>query len=165
MTRHTPSTGDTAPKTTAPKPASPKTNGSKAQRKSTATSKPAQAPIEPQPLSRLAAHEPPARSGVEAEERYVAARDAWTAAMRAANSGRPADLASLAIAQEAYEAAVAERQLWESGERFPMRAQDESMRTSIEAAVGQELAWRKVLHPDPPKGGVLGRIRRRLTGR
>ena len=33
------------------------------------------------------------QSGDEAESRYVAARDAWVAAMHAANSGRPADLA------------------------------------------------------------------------
>jgi hypothetical protein len=47
-----------------------------------------------------------ARSPEEAEARYVAARDAWTAAMRAANSGRPADLATLAVAQDAFEAAT-----------------------------------------------------------
>ncbi len=33
----------------------------------------------------------------EAEQRYVAAREAWTAAMRTANSGRSSDLAALAL--------------------------------------------------------------------
>ena len=48
------------------------------------------------------------RSSEEAEERYVMARDAWIAAMGKANSGRSADLASLGIAQEAYEQATVE---------------------------------------------------------
>jgi hypothetical protein len=100
----------------------------------------------------------------EAEAAYVAARDTWTAAMRAANSGRPADLASLAIAQEAYEAAVAERERWEAGGRVAIPVEPENEVNSLDAAVEQELAWRKVLHPEP-KTGLLGRIRRRLTGR
>jgi hypothetical protein len=37
------------------------------------------------------------RTMEEVEQRYVASRDAWVAAMRAANSGRPADMATLAI--------------------------------------------------------------------
>ena len=45
----------------------------------------------------------------------MVARDAWIAAMRKANSGRSADLAGLAIAQEAYEQAMVEVERWRSG--------------------------------------------------
>ncbi len=101
----------------------------------------------------------------EVEEIYVAARDAWTAAMRAANSGRSADLASLAIAQEAYELAAADRERWlAGGDRIAIPVEPADTRHSLETAVGQELAWRRVLHPDAPQGR-LARIRRRITGR
>jgi hypothetical protein len=100
----------------------------------------------------------------EAEERYVAARDAWTAAMRAANSGRSADLASLAIAQEAYEAAAAERERWLNGGRIATPVVTEDPRRSLETAVGQELEWREVRRQKDPKGGLLGRVRHRLFG-
>jgi hypothetical protein len=120
-------------------------------------------PAEPTPQAPLTQRLARPQSVEEAEVRYVAARDAWTAAMRAANSGRPADLASLAIAQEAYEAAVAERDRWHTGTKVAI-AVDSETRSGIEAAAGQEIAWRQVLHPDEPKGGVLSRIRRRLSG-
>jgi hypothetical protein len=83
------------------------------------------------------------RSLAEAEERYVAARDEWAAAMRGALTGRPADLAALAIAQEAYEAAMAERDRWQHHPKVaipvePDRAKD------LEAIVGQEMTRRQV---------------------
>ena len=84
--------------------------------------------------------------------------------MRAANSGRSADLASLAIAQEAYESAAAERERWLTGSRVVAVPVAPEKRSGIEAAVGQELSWRTVLHPEPPKGGVLSRVRRRIFG-
>lgn len=106
------------------------------------------------------------RSREEAEAQFVAARDEWTAAMRRASSGRPAHLASLAITQEAYEAAAAELELWRSGAaRVAIQIQPEASRNSLEAAVGQELAWRRVLHPPEKQPGLLGRLRRRLTRR
>ena len=57
----------------------------------------------------------PPRSLEDAEERYVTARDAWVVAMRRANSGRAADLATLAITQETYELATADVERWRSG--------------------------------------------------
>jgi hypothetical protein len=104
------------------------------------------------------------RTGAEVEERYVAARDAWAAAMRAANSGRPADLAALALAQEAYEAAVAERKRWETGGRTAIPIEPEDDGRKLGAVVGQELAWRQVRTVDDKPAGILGRIRRRLRG-
>ena len=105
------------------------------------------------------------RSHEEAEAQFVAARDAWTAAMRLASSGRPAHLASLAITQEAYEAAAAELERWRSGARIAITIQPEASRTFLDAAVGQELAWRRLLHPPEKQPGLFGRLRRRLTGR
>ena len=105
------------------------------------------------------------RYGQELEARYVAARNAWTLAMRVAASGRPADLASLAIAQEAYEAIAAERERWLTAERHAIPVEPEPKGHSLEVAVGQELAWRRVLEQKPPPRGILGRIRRRLGGR
>ncbi len=101
----------------------------------------------------------------EAETNYVAARDAWVAAMRGANSGRPADLATLAIAQEAYEAASAEVEQWRSGARIALPIQTDAERSGIRIAVGQELEWRRVLHHEEKQPGPLGRLVRRLTGR
>lgn len=99
----------------------------------------------------------------EAEEEYVAARDAWTAAMRAAASGAPRDLASLAIAQEAYEAATIERERWLSGQRVETPADPEPR--SIDAVVGQELAWRRVHDAGGKRDGMLRRLAKRLSGR
>ena len=129
----------------------------------TAAPAPAQRPIpapavpEPAPIAPL--------SREEAEARYVTARDAWTAAMRRANSGRSADLASLAITQEAYEAAAAELELWRTGARIAILIQPEASNSVLEAAVDQEIAWRSVLHPPEKKPGLFGRLRRRLNGR
>lgn len=100
----------------------------------------------------------------EAEAQYVAARDAWTAAMRQASSGRSADLAALAIAQQAYEAAALEVERARSGPRLAVPIEPEPR--SIDAVVGQELAWRRVHEADARRRpGLLGRIARRLTGR
>ena len=99
----------------------------------------------------------------EAEERYIAARDAWTKAMRAANSGRSADLASLALAQEAYEAAVTERERWLAGGRVNIPVKPAEPRRTIEAAVQQEMAWRAVKHHEEPKG-LLRRLKKRIRG-
>ena len=141
----------------AAKPATPKTA------RRTTTPKAVAVPVEPAPQAPLTQRLARPQSVEEADARYVAARDAWTAAMRGANSGRAADLASLAIAQEAYEIAVAERDRWHTGTKVAIPVESET-RSGIEAAAGQEIAWRQVLHPDQPKGGVLSRIRRRLTG-
>lgn len=102
----------------------------------------------------------------EVEQRYVAARDAWTMAMKAANSGRAADLAALAIAQESFEAAAAERERWESGAaRVAIPIEPERSRADLGAVVGQELAWRKVKTIDDRPTGPFGRIRRLFRGR
>lgn len=101
----------------------------------------------------------------EAEAGYVIARDAWVVAMRGANSGKASDLATLAIAQEAFEAASAEVEQWRSGGRIALPIQTESERSGIRIAVGQELEWRRVLHPEQKRVGPLGRLVRRLTGR
>jgi len=98
------------------------------------------------------------------EARYVAARDAWTHAMRAANGRRSADLATLAIAQEAYEAVMAEREHRLVGSRVAVPIEEADSRHALEVAVGQELAWRRVHEPNEPTG-ILHRIRRRFRRR
>ena len=101
--------------------------------------------------------------GADLELRYVAARDAWKLAMRAANSGRSKDLASLAIAQQGYEEVAAEREHWLASGRTAIPIEPDPQRHDIEVAVGQELEWRKVLHPTKARG-FLGRIKDRLSG-
>jgi hypothetical protein len=107
------------------------------------------------------------RSAEEAEERYVAARDAWTAAMRGAQSGASADLAALAIAQEAYEAALAEKARWTSA-RVAIPVEHDSS-SDLDAVVGQELSWRRVheheQEAERKPRGALGGLLRRLRGR
>jgi hypothetical protein len=97
------------------------------------------------------------RSLAEAEVEYVRCRDAWTAAMRAASSGRPADLATLAICQEAYEAATVERDRWLSGARVAVPVEPETRRAPFEVVVDQVMAWRDVHEHGKPRG-VLGRL-------
>ena len=100
------------------------------------------------------------RTMAEVEQRYVASRDAWVVAMRAANSGRPADMATLAICQEAYEAATLERDRWLSGARVAIPIGDidtQDERASIDVVVDQALAWRDVHEHEKPRG-FLGRI-------
>ena len=106
----------------------------------------------------------PPRTRDEAEQQYVAARDAWVVAMRRAGSGRSADLATLAITQQAYEAASAEVELWRSGVRIPIPMEPERT-DGISVVVGQELTWRKIHSHDEKKPGLLGRLGQRLTGR
>lgn len=106
----------------------------------------------------------------DAEQRYVAAREAWTAAMRAANSGRSSDLAALAMAQEAYEEALADRVRWASGSSVAIPVGEERP-SNLDAVVGQELSWRRVHEHElelerarqQPRGlrGLLRRIIRR----
>jgi hypothetical protein len=105
-----------------------------------------------------------ARYGDDLEARYVKARDAWTHAMQIASSGRPADMASLAIAQQTYEAIAAERDQWRASGRvaIPIQPGHAPKRHDIEIAVGQELAWRRVQEADG-RGGLFSRIRRRLS--
>ena len=105
------------------------------------------------------------RTRAEVEQRYVEARDAWTAAMKAASSGKAADLAVLALAQEAYETAAAERQRWESGARVAIPIEPETPHPDLGAVIGQELAWRRIHSVAEKPVGLLGRLRRRLLGR
>lgn len=105
------------------------------------------------------------RSREDAEARYVAARDAWVTAMHGANSGRPADLAALALAQEAYEAAVNERERWLNGDAIAIPVEAERTTNGIDAVVGQELAWKRIQSaPEEPRG-LLGRLKKRITRR
>ena len=97
------------------------------------------------------------RTVEEVEQRYVASRDAWVAAMRAANSGRPADMATLALCQEAYEAATLERERWLSGARVAIPIEPANEHASIEAVVDQALAWQDVHEHEKPRG-FIGRL-------
>ena len=101
----------------------------------------------------------------EAEASYVTARDAWVEAMHRCKSGRAADLASLAIAQDAYELATAEVERWRSGERVAIAIEPEARRAGLEAAIGQEMAWRRVHEVKPKEPGLIARVFRRVTGR
>ena len=105
-----------------------------------------------------------ARYESDLEQRYIAARDAWTQAMRVANSGRPADMASLAIAQEHYETIMGERERWLASPRVAIPIDAPDARHKLEVAVGQEIAWRRV-HAPKPQPGFLGRIWGRVRGR
>ena len=100
------------------------------------------------------------RSPEEAEERYLACRSEWTAAMRAAASGKPADLAALAMAQQAYEEALGEHQRWAAGPRVAVPIQSDRPR-GIDVIVGQELSWRRLHEQEQKKPRGL----RRLFGR
>lgn len=115
------------------------------------------------PASPLAARIHHSRTAVEAEERYIAARTEWITAMKAAASGRPSDMAALAIAQEAYEHAMAERDRWLSGKLVAVPIQTEAARDT-DVVVEQELSWRKVHEPPTPKAGLVRRVLGRLTG-
>ena len=97
------------------------------------------------------------RTMEEVEQRYVASRDAWVAAMRAASSGRPADMATLALCQEAYEAATLERERWLSGARVAIPIEPANEHASIEAVVDQALAWQDVHEHEKPRG-FIGRL-------
>jgi hypothetical protein len=115
------------------------------------------------PTSRLAARIHRTQTPQEAEEQYVATRTEWIAAMKAAASGRPSDMAALAIAQEAYETAMVERDRWLSGHLVAVPVEPDAPR-DIEVVVGQELSWRKVHEPPARKIGLIRRFIGRLTG-
>jgi hypothetical protein len=94
----------------------------------------------------------------EAEAQYVAARTVWVDAMHNASTGKPADLASLAIAQEAYERAAIERTRWQNGPKAHVAVEPPPKR-NVEIALGQELAWRRVREAEARrKTGVMGRL-------
>ena len=90
--------------------------------------------------------------------------------MRTANSGRSSDLAALAMAQEAYEEALADRQRWASSPTVGVPV-GETRPNGLEAVVGQELSWRRVhehereleRQREQPRGlrGLVRRITRR----
>jgi hypothetical protein len=107
------------------------------------------------------------RSLEEAEARYIAARDEWVVAMRHASSGRPADLASLAIRQEAYELAAAEVERWRSSGKRAIPIEPEPQRTGIDVVIGQEMAWKRVhdRSDEPKAGGLFGRLLGRGSGK
>jgi len=131
---------------------------------------PAQLRHRHQPSSGMADRLARPHSREEAEERYVRAREAWTAAMRTANSGRASDLAALAMAQEVYEDALADRERWASSPSVA-RPVGEERPSGLEAVVGQELSWRRVHEHERrvehererPRGlrGLVRRITRR----
>ena len=83
--------------------------------------------------------------------------------MRKANSGRSADLACLAIAQEAYEQAMVEVEKWRSGVKVAIPIEPEAKLHDLATAIRQELAWRRVherlVHhdQDKPPGRSPGR--------
>ena len=105
-----------------------------------------------------------ARSREEAEARFAVAHDAWIVAMRGASSGKPADLARLAIAQATYEVAAAERELWASS-RVTIPVHPDDGRKGIDAVVGQELAWRRIHDAGRRRLGLMGRLARRFRRR
>jgi hypothetical protein len=146
------------------------------------TERPLPAPTErddpPSDVSLRHRHSPPTRMAElrsrhaltqqEVEAAYEAARLEWTAAMRAARTGKPADMAALAIAQEAYENALAEKRRWDAAPKVAIPIESERPR-GIDAIVDQELARRRVKELDEQhrahKPGGLGRLVRRLRGR
>jgi hypothetical protein len=74
-------------------------------------------------------------------------------------------MAALALAQEAYEAAVTERDRWLNGNHVAIPIEAEQPGGGLDAVVGQELAWRRIhATPAEPKG-ILGRLKRRITRR
>jgi len=106
-----------------------------------------------------------AASQQEVEAAYVVARDAWTAAMKAASSGRPADLASLALTQEAYVAASAERTRWIQAaptNRAAIPVDLPGGTREIDMVVRQELDWKRVKTEPPRQRGFKGLVKRIL---
>ncbi len=100
----------------------------------------------------------------EAEAAYIAARDAWTAAMRASSTGRAADLAALAIAQEAYEAAAAERDRWARHQPVAIPIDGSAARRDLDIVVGQEAEWHRLTDRDTGGGGLIAKVKRLLGG-
>jgi hypothetical protein len=89
--------------------------------------------------------------------------------MRRASSGRPADLASLAIAQEVFEMASAQRDGWQAaGRSAHLVREDHSRPQGVDVIARQDLAWRRVREsalPGPRLLGRMARFARRLVGR
>ena len=86
--------------------------------------------------------------------------------MKAASSGRSSDLAALAMAQEAYEEALADRERWASSPTVAVPVADERP-SGLNAVVGQELSWRRVHEQERQQelarqrpGGLRGLVRR-----
>lgn len=136
------------------------------------TASAAQPPVTPTPTSPAASNSATrvreitsaaSRYEADLERRYAAARDAWAHAMHAASSGRSADMASLAIAQEHYETIMEERERWLASSRVAIPIDAPDTRHSIEVAVGQEIEWRRV-HAVKPPPGFLGRFWGRIRG-
>jgi NOL1/NOP2/fmu family ribosome biogenesis protein len=119
------------------------TEPTKAARRTETAARPSASASAP-PSDAVIQHHLAPHSREQAEARYVAARDAWAHAMHLATSGRPADLASLAIAQEAYELATAERERWNGSHAVPIAIEPEENHKGLEAIVGQEFEWRRV---------------------
>ena len=94
--------------------------------------------------------------------RSYAARPLWLLGYpdQALQWGREA----LALAQEAYEAAVAERERWLNGGQVAIPVEVEQPARGLDAVVGQELAWRAVKHQDDEPRGLLGRLKKRIRG-
>lgn len=84
--------------------------------------------------------------------------------MRASTSGRPADLAALAIAQEAYEAATAEREHWARQQAVAIPIETAAPRRNLDIVVGQEAEWRRVKERESDGGGLIGRVKRLFGG-
>lgn len=103
-------------------------------------------------------------SADEAEAAYIAARDAWTAAMRSSSTGRAADLAALALAQEAYEAAAAERERWARHQTVAIPIDTTAARRDLDIVVGQEAEWHRLKERDPERGGLMAKVKRLFGG-
>jgi hypothetical protein len=99
-----------------------------------------------------------------AEQRSTEER--WRRALKAANNGRPKDLAELHLAQEAYVAAGAAlaRARREADEVSRREAVERARRTEAQSRlaviVAQEQRWHEVANGDGQRGGFLGGIRR-----
>jgi hypothetical protein len=127
-----------------------------------------QPPPRTQPVP--AAAQPPspsqAPSVAELAAAYATAEERWRRALKAANSGRPVDLAELALAQEAYVAAGtalrrAQREESEQSRRMAeMRARRMEAESRLAVIVAQEQAWREVAHSDGSSGSFFGRLGR-----
>ena len=127
---------------------------------------PSAPPDQAPPSTRFSQRLHAAPTAEDAEAAYIAARDAWTHAMRAASSGRAADLASLALAQETYEAAAAERERWlaaSPSKGAALGIGQPGASRAVEIVVGQELEWKRVQELEPRTG--LGARLKRLLGR
>lgn len=99
-----------------------------------------------------------------AEAHYATCRNAWLDALRSSRSASNADLARLALAQAAYEAAATalEQARIEDGARqerlVAFRERREEATRRAEAIAGQSVAWSRVRETKPARRGLLGRL-------